>query len=98
MMRRIPAVFGWLALSLRLATYAVALAMFSATSAGAPAVPPQLIAFVAFPIVGALIVTQRPRNTVGWLFCALQPEHVSLWLASRADGRAQPELEGKAPA
>lgn len=31
----------------------------------------QLAAFFAFPVVGALIVTQRPSNTVGWIFCAI---------------------------
>jgi signal transduction histidine kinase len=27
--------------------------------------------FLAYPIVGALIAARHPRNTVGWLFCAL---------------------------
>jgi hypothetical protein len=31
----------------------------------------QLGAFAAFPVVGALIVSQRPSNTVGWIFCAI---------------------------
>ena len=29
------------------------------------------IAFVAFPLVGAMIVTRRPRNAIGWLFVAI---------------------------
>ena len=29
------------------------------------------IAFLAFPLVGALIVTRRPRNAIGWLFVVL---------------------------
>ena len=28
-------------------------------------------AFLAFPTMGALIIWQRPRNTVGWIFCAI---------------------------
>jgi hypothetical protein len=28
------------------------------------------LSFLMFPIVGALIVSRRPRNTVGWLLCA----------------------------
>lgn len=31
---------------------------------------PLLIAFPVFPLVGALIITQRPTNTVGWVFLA----------------------------
>ena len=28
-----------------------------------------VVAFFAFPTMGALIIWQRPRNTVGWIFC-----------------------------
>jgi uncharacterized membrane protein len=27
--------------------------------------------FLAFPAIGALIVSRRPDNTVGWIFCAI---------------------------
>ncbi len=27
--------------------------------------------FLAFPAIGALIVSRRPGNTVGWIFCAI---------------------------
>src|SRR5690348_12236636 len=30
-----------------------------------------VIAFFAFPTMGALIIWQRPRNTVGWIFCLI---------------------------
>jgi hypothetical protein len=30
-----------------------------------------VVAFFAFPTVGALIIWQRPRNTVGWIFCLI---------------------------
>jgi hypothetical protein len=29
------------------------------------------IAFLAFPLVGALVVTRRPRNAIGWLFLVI---------------------------
>lgn len=29
------------------------------------------VAFIAFPLVGAAIVTRRPRNGIGWLFVAI---------------------------
>ena len=31
----------------------------------------QLSSFFAFPVVGSLIVSRRPGNTVGWIFCAI---------------------------
>ena len=30
-----------------------------------------LLAFVAFPLVGAIIVSRRPRNAIGWLFLVI---------------------------
>jgi hypothetical protein len=32
---------------------------------------PNTIWAVSFPVVGALIATHRPRNPIGWLFCAV---------------------------
>jgi hypothetical protein len=32
---------------------------------------PNAVWAVSFPVVGALIVTHRPRNPIGWLFCAV---------------------------
>jgi hypothetical protein len=32
---------------------------------------PNAIWAVSFPVVGALIATHRPRNPIGWLFCAV---------------------------
>lgn len=31
----------------------------------------QLAGFFAFPAVGSLIVSRRPSNTIGWIFCAI---------------------------
>jgi hypothetical protein len=73
MKRSVAAALGWLVLSFCAVSYAMALLLvnLSSVSGGTPIVPPQVLAFLAFPMVGALIVTQRPRNTVGWLFCAI---------------------------
>ena len=30
-----------------------------------------VVAFFAFPTMGALIIWQRPRNTIGWIFCLI---------------------------
>lgn len=30
-----------------------------------------VVAFFTFPTMGALIIWQRPRNTVGWIFCCI---------------------------
>lgn len=30
-----------------------------------------ILSFLAFPALGALIVSRRPKNTVGWIFCAI---------------------------
>jgi hypothetical protein len=32
--------------------------------------PPAMLA-ISFPVVGALIATHRPRNPLGWIFCAV---------------------------
>ena len=31
----------------------------------------QLAGFFAYPVMGSLIVSRRPSNTVGWIFCAI---------------------------
>jgi hypothetical protein len=55
--------------------YALALSAFIATSTVTSdqwlSIVLNLSAFFAFPVVGSLIVSQRPSNTVGWLFCAI---------------------------
>jgi len=59
---------GWLVLSVCVAGIAASLLIFA--SIGAPPDSVALeVAFLAFPVVGAIIVSQRPTNIVGWLFC-----------------------------
>lgn len=69
------AALGGLVLLACVAAYALAFVIFAATGvATSEAMWPlavQLGSFLAFPVVGSLIVSQRPSNTVGWLFCAI---------------------------
>ncbi|HEX6797531.1 MAG TPA: hypothetical protein VF116_07450 [Ktedonobacterales bacterium] len=65
---------GMLVLLICATAYAVALVAF----ASADATPGQqlttlvqLAGFFAYPVVGSLIVSRRPSNTVGWIFCAI---------------------------
>lgn len=70
-MRRAPAVLAWLIL----------LACVTGITAGhilqssVDTVPLDRwllsCSFLAFPAIGALIVSRRPGNTVGWIFCAI---------------------------
>jgi hypothetical protein len=64
---------GWGVLLFCTAAYVVALLAFlsSGTSAQALVTVVLLVAFFAYPVIGSLIVTQRPSNTVGWIFCAI---------------------------
>ena len=40
-----------------------------------------LVGFAAFMIVGALVVSRRPDNSVGWIFCAAGLLLATGWLA-----------------
>jgi len=64
---------GWSVLLFCTAAYVVAAFAFSRSGT-----PDQmrvtlvlLAAFFMYPVIGSLIVTQRPSNTVGWIFCAI---------------------------
>ena len=59
MIRRIPAVLGWLVLLPCLAAQVIALAVFSATSARVSAVPPQPL--------GMVQETTQPAHVSLWL-------------------------------
>lgn len=71
MTHRSVAWIGWLILSLSVGAVCVALALFEQSEglggAGVSAV--LMVSFLAFPTVGALVVSQRPTNLVGWLLC-----------------------------
>ena len=73
MMRRMPAIIAWLVLFVCIGTVGVAHAML-VLSVGKTVQQGswvEAISFLAFPTVGALIISQRPKNTVGWIFCAI---------------------------
>jgi hypothetical protein len=65
---------GMLVLLFCTIAYVIALVAFA--SAGAPPAEQvvsfvQLAEFFTYPVVGSLIVTRRPSNTVGWIFCVI---------------------------
>ncbi len=70
MKHRMFVILGWAILAICVINVGVTCTLF--TLAGQPAISnlPLLLAFLAFPLVGAFIVSQRPANTIGWLFCA----------------------------
>ncbi len=50
-----------------------------------------LVGLLAFSVVGAIIVSRHPRNTIGWLFCGVgvtiglnsfAGDYAEFWLAS----------------
>ncbi len=59
---------GWLVLAVCVAGIVASLMIFASLNAPPDSVALEM-AFLAFPIVGAVIVSQRPTNMVGWLFC-----------------------------
>ena len=59
--------WGLWALWAALAAFGLALAAAGEVSSDAAF----LLLFAAFATVGALIASRRPKNTIGWLFCAL---------------------------
>lgn len=79
-MRRPSQLLGGLLLLACTAVYVLALVLFASTGAEAGTTRPtgyvlltgfQVFSFFAFPVVGSLIVTQRPGNVVGWVFCLI---------------------------
>lgn len=67
-------ILGGLLLVVCALAYALALLTFSMSGAtwGQELITlVQLTGFFAYPVVGSLIVSRRPSNTVGWLFCAI---------------------------
>jgi hypothetical protein len=71
MTRRLPQTIAWLIFAACVGGAIISGWLFSALPDHYLFVSlPLLIAFPIFPLVGALIVTQRPTNTVGWVFLA----------------------------
>ena len=66
---RVPA-WGLAAASLALSVGAIALAALNHWGGPTTIFPPDLEGGILFPIIGAVIITSRPRNTIGWILCA----------------------------
>lgn len=70
-------VLGGLVLAVCGVAYAVAMVAFATTRTPGVTLGEQLstlmqlAGFFAYPVVGSLIVSRRPSNTVGWIFCAI---------------------------
>jgi hypothetical protein len=60
---------GWLVASLCVAGLVLSSSIFLRVGASIDSGVALNIAFLAFPLVGALILSRRITNTVGWLFC-----------------------------
>ena len=71
MKRRIVASLGWIIFAACVVNAVVSVIIFSRDGQALFASVVIILVFLAFPLVGALIVSQRPSNTVGWIFSFL---------------------------
>lgn len=71
MMRRAPTLLAWLVLTLCVAVIAIAHALALLGAGKSNGSWEVTASFLTFPAVGALIISRRPKNTVGWIFCAI---------------------------
>jgi len=58
---------------------------------------PNVVWAVSFPVVGALIATHRPRNPIGWLFCAVGIFQALLIVADQYSSYALRTAPGTVP-
>lgn len=70
-MRRAPAVLAWLILLVCVTGIAAGHTLQSSVETVPLDIWLLSCSFLAFPAIGALIVSRRPGNTVGWIFCAI---------------------------
>ena len=71
MSSRLAALIAWGLWALMVATYSAGVALVIAAHAFRYDMAVTALAFAAFPTVGALIVSRRWRNTVGWILLAI---------------------------
>ena len=71
MIKRVAVVLGWGILAICVINVFVASSLFGESGVPLASTLTLLLAFLAFPLVGAFIVSQRPTNTVGWLLLAV---------------------------
>ncbi|HEU5440238.1 MAG TPA: hypothetical protein VFU88_13190 [Ktedonobacterales bacterium] len=67
----ISKVLAWLGLAACIAGASAGYALFMSSGSPPPSILATLLSFLAYPTIGALIVSRRPQNTVGWIFCAI---------------------------
>lgn len=82
-MDRRVALLAWslaaLSMALLVGGFALSLAAASSTVSDRPfggetgdsSVVANLVTLLTFSVVGAIIATRHPRNTIGWLFCSV---------------------------
>jgi hypothetical protein len=70
-MRRAPAVLAWLVPLVCVTGIAAGHVLQSSVEAEPLDTWLLSCSFLAFPVIGALIVSRRPGNAVGWIFCAI---------------------------
>lgn len=71
MMRRAPTVLAWLVLAVCVAAISIAHALALLGTGQANGSWVVTASFLTYPTVGALIISRRPKNAVGWIFCAI---------------------------
>lgn len=71
MTRRPSAILAWLVLTVCVVVIAIAHALALIGTGQSNGSWEVTASFLAFPAVGALIISRRPKNTVGWIFCAI---------------------------
>ena len=71
MKRHVSAAIAWLVLLGCIGIIAAALVLLAPIAGTPQGYWVLTTSFLAFPAVGALIVSRRPGNTIGWIFCAI---------------------------
>ncbi|HZC07666.1 MAG TPA: hypothetical protein VE338_18665 [Ktedonobacterales bacterium] len=71
MMRKLSAYLSWLIFLVCLAGIIAANVLFARVNPRDHSSLILTLSFLAFPVVGAIIVSQRLKNTVGWIFCVI---------------------------
>jgi hypothetical protein len=56
-----------------------------------------MVGFAAYPIVGALVVSRRPENAVGWLLCLVSLPMAAVWFTEPYVDYAQKVHAGSLP-
>src|SRR5256714_2423999 len=83
MTRRTASWIAWLACGLAVAASAGSLALRFAKGVHSPSIQTfSLLLSLAFPVIGAVIATRRPKNPIGWIFVAVGVSFAAATLSS----------------